>query len=149
MITLRKTTTLFASAALALTLTACGGSDSNTESSGDTTTNASSPTGDTSPSTDSSEPAGGDVAESAWLATFKKGIPELEGKSDDEIIAAAKKVCDDFRASPDAATAKKIVSGLESDLGIDSMKANLFIGGATGRYCEDMSTKFLDAQMGG
>lgn len=146
---LTKTTTIIAGAVLALSLTACG-SESNDAGSGDkTTAPAASPTGDAGSTTAPSTGTGGVVPDDAWAAAFKKAIPPLKDTPDADIVAAGKKVCADFKASPTPETAKGIVKDTATNFKIDQMQANIFTGGVVAHFCNDQGDAFIKASIGG
>lgn len=148
MLTLRKPATLLIGAALAITLTACGSesSDGDSGSTPSTTTSASGPA--TSSGTTPEPGNSGIVPDAAWASVFKKALPPLASKSDDEVAAAAKKVCTDFEASPDKATAATILKDAESALGVDSTQARIFASGAITHFCTGQSTAWTTASIG-
>lgn len=141
--------TIIAGAVLALSLTACGSDTAGDSSSGDkTTANAASPTGDATGST-GTEPStgtGGMVPDEQWAAAFKKAIPPMASVDDAEIVAAGKKICSTFTADPSPATAKAVVADAETTFKLDSVQANMWVGGAIAHFCNDQGTAYLDAQ---
>lgn len=139
---LTKTTTIIAGAVLALSLTACGSDKAD-----DTTTGSSaSPTSAATPGTTPSN--GGIVPDEAWAAAFKKAIPPLKDIPDADIVAAGKKVCADFTASPTAAVAKAAVKDAETTFKLDQVQANIFTGGVVAHFCTDQGNAFLSASIG-
>lgn len=145
MLSLRKPSTLLIGAAVALTLTACG-TQSNDDPAGSTPATSTS----TSPSSTSApEPSNsGIVPANTWAQIFKKAVPPLAAKSDEEVAAAGQKVCADFEASPTDATAKAILKGLEAPLGLDHTQAVVFASGAITHFCTPQTEAWTKASLG-
>lgn len=143
------TMTIIASAALALSLTACGSESTDAGSADKTTAPAASPTGDTSSATTEPSPSnGGIVPDEAWAATFKKAIPPMANTSDAEVVTAGKKICTTFTADPTPVTAEAIIKDAETTFKLDSVQANMWTAGAVAHFCNDQGTAFLTASVG-
>ena len=148
MLRTRKPTTLLLGAALAITLTACG-SESSDGDAGSTPSTSTSASGPATSSGTTPEPGNsGIVPDSAWASVFKKTVPPLASKSDEEVATAAKKVCTDFEASPDKATATTILKDAETTLGLDSTQSQIFASGAITHFCTDRSAAWTTASLG-
>ncbi|WP_353952450.1 hypothetical protein V6K52_03125 [Knoellia sp. S7-12] len=144
-----KTTTIIASAALALSLTACGSGSTDAGSGDKATSPAASATGNTSSATaQPSTGTGGTVPDEQWAAKFKTVIPPMANTSDAEIVTAGKKICTTFTADPTPATAKAIIKDAETTFKLDSVQANMWAGGAVSHFCNDQGTTFLSASVG-
>lgn len=145
MLRIRKPSTLLLGAALALALTACG-SQSNDDPAGSTPSTSTSTSSGTA-----SSPAptnSGIVPANTWAQVFKKAVPPLAAKSDEEVAAAGQKVCADFEASPTDATAKTILKGLEAPLGLDHTQAVVFASGAITHFCTPQTDAWTKASLG-
>lgn len=129
-----------------LALTACG-SDSPDDTAGSTPSTTTSPSNAATPSPSSSpttpeSPApsnSGIVPDEAWSGVIKKFVPPLAAKSDTQVATAGRKVCADFEASPDAATAKKIVAEAQTALGLDATQSQIFATAAITHFCTPQS----------
>ncbi len=149
MLTFRKPATLLIGAALALSLAACGSesSDGDAGSTPSTTSSASTPATPTTGTTP--EPSNsGIVPDAAWAGIFKKAVPPLANKSDEEVATAARKVCSDFEAAPTKETAKTILQGAQSSLGLDATQAQIFATGAITHFCTAQSGAWTTAAIG-
>ncbi len=141
-----KTMSIFAGAALALTLTACGSDNAADSGAGDKATSAAgSATAAASPTTGGDSGGSGDEA---WASKFKKVIPPLADTPDAQLVTAGKKMCADFTAAPTPVTAKAIIKDAETTLKLDSVQANMWTGGAIAHFCNDQGTAFLTASVG-
>lgn len=150
MLRMRKSATLLLGGALTLALTACG-SDSPDGASGSTPSSTTSASGSATPSSSGTTPAPGNsgiVPDATWAGLFKKALPPLAGKSDDEVATAARKVCSDFEATPDKATATTILKEAESALGLDSTQSRIFASGAITHFCTDQQEAWTTASLG-
>lgn len=144
---LRLPATLFAAAALALSVSACG-SESADGGSGSTTapTSAASSTGGTGSTPEPSN--SGIVPENTWAGVVKKAVAPLAEKSDEDVVAAAKKVCSTFEASPDEATAKAILKDNETALGLDHTQSIIFASAAVTHFCTGQTDAWTKASSG-
>lgn len=148
MLTFRKPATLLIGAALALTLTACG-SESPDGDAGSTPSTTTSPSNAaTSPGTTPEPSNSGIVPDATWAGVFKKAVPPLASKSDEEVATAAKKVCSDFEAAPTKDTAKTILQGAQSGLGLDVTQAQIFATGAVTHFCTAQTGAWTTAAIG-
>lgn len=143
---LRTSLTLVAGVSLALSLAACGSGSADDPSGAPSSTSSSTtaPTTDSSPAPSNS----GIVPENTWASVFKKAVPPLASKSDEQVAAAGKKVCTDFEAAPTDVTAKAILEGAQSDLGLDSTQAQIFASGAITHFCTAQSGAWTTASLG-
>lgn len=144
MLRLRTPATLLTGCALALALTACG---SDSPGDGDSTP-ASTSSDATSPSPSPKPSNSGIVPDNTWASVFKKALPPLADRSDEEVAAAAKKVCTTFEASPDEATATAILSDLGTTLALDDTQQQLFASGAVTHFCTGQSGAWTKASLG-
>lgn len=136
---------LIAVAALALSLTACG-SDSPDDTAATPAASASS----TGPETGGSPTPGnsGIVPDNTWAGVFKKAVPPLADRSDEEVVTAAKKVCSTFEASPDKPTATAILTDLGTSLSLDATQQQIFASGAVTHFCTAQSGAWTEASIG-
>lgn len=149
MLNLRMPATLLIGAALALTLSACGSGASEGTSTTTPSTTTSPSDAPTSSSSTTPEPSNsGIVPDAAWAGVFKKAVPPLAKKTDDEVATAAKKVCTDFEASPAKTSADAILKGLETDLGLDVVQQQIFASGAITHFCTGQSSAWTTASIG-
>ena len=148
MLRIRETLTLLAAGAVALTLASCGSEtpDGATGPTAPTSTTTGAPTTDTSPSAAPSN--SGIVPANTWATVFKKAVPPLASKSDEEVAAAGEKVCTDFEAAPTDATADTILTGLQSGLALDSTQAQIFASGAITHFCTPQADAWTKASLG-
>ncbi|EAQ00472.1 hypothetical protein JNB_09874 [Janibacter sp. HTCC2649] len=144
MLRIRKPLTLLAAGALALTLTACGSETPDAPSGTTSSSTTTAPTTGSSPAPTNS----GIVPENTWASVFKKAVPPLASKSDEEVATAAKKVCADFEAAPTDATAEAILQGAQSGLGLDATQAQIFATGAITQFCTPQSGAWTKAAIG-
>ena len=142
---LRAFPALLAAGTLALSLTACG-SDSPDDTAATPTASASS----TGPETSASPTPGnsGIVPDNTWAGVFKKAVPPLADRSDEEVVAAAKKVCSTFEATPNQATAKAILADLGTSLSLDATQQQIFASGAVTHFCTAESGAWTQASIG-
>ncbi|KGN38326.1 DUF732 domain-containing protein [Knoellia subterranea] len=141
---LRLPATLFAAAALALTMSACGSGSAEGTSTPTTGSSASQPSDANSPAPTNS----GIVPENTWAGVVKKAVAPLAEKSDEDVVAAAKKVCSTFEANPDEATAKAILTGNESALGLDHTQSVIFASAAVTHFCTPQTEAWTKASIG-
>ncbi|MDT0214024.1 hypothetical protein Q9R29_09010 [Rothia sp. ARF10] len=142
---LRALPTLLAAGALTLSLTACGSGSPN--DAGSTPAASASSTG----SDASASPTPGNsgiVPDNTWAAVFKKAVPPLAGRSDEEVVAAAKKVCSTFETTPDPATAKTILADLGTSFSLDATQQQIFASGAVTHFCTARSGAWTQASIG-
>ncbi|CAN7203058.1 DUF732 domain-containing protein [Knoellia sp. LjRoot47] len=147
MLTLRTPATLLLGGVLALSLAACGSGSSDDAG----TSGSESSTSDTSASGSSPSPTpsnSGIVPENTWASVFKKAIPPLADKSDEQVAAAAKKVCTTFEANPDEATAKAILADLGTTLALDPTQQQIFASGAVTHFCTGQADEWTKASLG-
>ncbi|MFW5472661.1 DUF732 domain-containing protein [Knoellia sp. CPCC 206450] len=141
----RTPMTLLAAAALALSVTACG-----SESPDDTAARPTASASSTGPDTSESATPGnsGIVPDNTWAGVFKKAVPPLADRSDEEVVAAAKKVCSTFEATPDKPTAKAILADLGTTLNLDATQQQIFASGAVTHFCTAQSGAWTQASIG-
>lgn len=159
----RKTLTIVASAALALGLTACGDDSSGGDAArgSDKTFAAGMPSDVASErpdyGTDSAPPAstepspaapGGGTSDEMWAAGYKKAIPSLASTPDQQLVTEGKKTCTTWKANPTPATAKSIVKDAEKSLKLDTMQANMWVGGAMAHFCNEEGDRYIAAVTG-
>ncbi|MFC7487236.1 DUF732 domain-containing protein [Knoellia sp. CPCC 206453] len=148
MLTFRKPATLLIGAAMALALTACG-SESSDGDAGSTPSTTTSPSGPATSTGTTPEPGNsGIVPDATWAGIFKRAVPPLASKSDKEVATAARKVCSDFEAAPTKETAKTILQGAQSGLGLDATQAQIFATGAITHFCTGQSGAWTTAAIG-
>lgn len=142
---LRAQPPLFVAAALALSLVACG-----SEPPDDTAATPTASASSTGPDTSASPTPGnsGIVPDNTWAGVFKKAVPPLAERSDEEVVAAAKKVCSTFEATPDKPTAKAILTDLGTTLGLDATLQQIFASGAVTHFCTAQSGAWTQASIG-
>ena len=143
--TLRTPATLLLGGLLALTLTACGSESSDDSGS---TPSSSSSAGDSAPSASPTPSNSGIVPENTWASVFKKALPPLAGKSDEEVATAAKNVCTTFEATPDKTTAKAILADLGTTLALDATQQQIFASGAVTHFCTGQADEWTKASLG-
>ena len=137
--------TLLATVTAALVLTACGSQSSGNGASSPTASASS-----TGPATSVSPTPGnsGIVPDNTWAGVFKKAVPPLADRSDEEVVAAAKEVCSTFEATPDQATAKAILADLGTRLSLDATQQQIFASGAVTHFCTAQSGAWTQASIG-
>lgn len=142
---LRTLPTLMAAAALALPLTACGSGSPD-----DTAATPTAPASSTGPDTSASPASSnsGIVPDKTWAGVFKKAVPPLADRSDEEVVAAAKKVCSTFEATPDKPTAKAILADLGTSLSLDPTQQQIFASGSVTHFCTGQSSAWTQASIG-
>lgn len=144
MLRLRLPATLLTGCALALALTACG-----SESPDDTASTPTSTSSDATSPSSSPEPSNsGIVPENTWASVFKKALPPLVDKSDEEVAMAAKNVCTAFEATPDKTTAKAILADLGTTLALDATQQQIFASGAVTHFCTGQTDEWTKASLG-
>lgn len=141
----RTLPTLLAAGTLALSLTACG-SESPDDAGSTPATSASSTGSDASASPTPGN--SGIVPDNTWAGVFKKAVPPLADRSDEEVVAAAKKVCSTFEATPDQTTAKAILADLGTSLSLDATQQQIFASGAVTHFCTAQSGAWTQASIG-
>ena len=146
MLTLRTPATLLLGGLLALTLTACGSESS--DDSGSAPSSSSSAGDTTAPSASPSPSNSGIVPENTWASVFKKALPPLADKSDEEVATAAKNVCTTFEATPDRTTAKAVLADLGTTLGLDATQQQIFASGAITHFCTGQADEWTKASLG-
>jgi hypothetical protein len=144
MLTLRTPATLLLGGLLALTLTACGSESSD----GGSAPSSGSSTSDTTPSASPSPSNSGIVPENTWASVFKKALPPLADKSDEEVATAAKNVCTTFESTPDRTTAKAILADLGTTLALDATQQQIFASGAVTHFCTGQTDEWTKASLG-
>ena len=136
--------TLLATVTAALVLTACG-----SQSSGDGASTPTASASSTGPASASPTPGNsGIVPDNTWAGVFKKAVPPLADRSDEEVVAAAKEVCSTFEATPDQATAKAILADLGTRLSLDATQQQIFASGAVTHFCTAQSGAWTQASIG-
>ena len=141
----RTLPTLLATVTAALTLTACG-----SETADDSALTPTASPSSTGPATSASPTPGnsGIVPDNTWAGVFKKAVPPLADRSDEEVVAAAKKVCSTFEATPDQTTAKAILADLGTRLRLDATQQQIFASGAVTHFCTARSAAWTQASIG-
>ena len=145
MLTLRTPATLLLGGLLALTLTACGSESSD---GGSAPSSGSSASDTTAPSASPEPSNSGIVPENTWASLFKKALPPLADKSDEEVATAAKNVCTTFEATPDKTTAKAILADLGTTLALDATQQQIFASGAVTHFCTGQTDEWTKASLG-